>query len=160
MLRKIIIALMITGGYYAHGRWTFSEMNVQRWVAEHSARAMSGDSKACDDFSDDVEVNLVSHEKGGRWEVEGGKNEICGYLKQASAAFILLQASTSSRFENFSIERSGFPWTKATVSYTERMTVDSGIAPTLRGSSKDTLIISRTLGGLKIMSVKSTSKMD
>lgn len=155
-MSKIIIALLLIVGYYVHGRWMFSDMHVQRWVAEHSARAMSGDSKACDDFTDNVEVNLVSHNRGGRWEVEGGKNEICGYLRQASAAFILLQAQTNTRFENLSINRSGFPWTSATVSYTEHTTINSANLPTINATSKDTLVISRTLGGLKIKSLNST----
>ena len=53
MIRLVLIALVLLGGFYAHGRLTFSEPRVMGWMTQHAARSMQGDSVACDDYADD-----------------------------------------------------------------------------------------------------------
>lgn len=120
MIRLALCALVLLGGFYAHGRYTFSEPKVMGWLVQHTAHGMQGDSAACDDYADDVKVELTAKGLRGRWEVEGGKEEICGYLKQSSAALTLVQARTQTEFEDVRITRGGFPWTTARVQYTQR----------------------------------------
>lgn len=92
------------------------------------------------------------------WEVEGGKDELCGYLKQVTAAFTVLQAHVETSADNFKIQSKGFPWLDTKVSYTEHTTISAGqYFPTITSSSEEELVITRTLTGLKIKSITSTS---
>lgn len=156
-MKKIVLLVALFAGFYLHGRTSFSESHVTSWLGKHSARAMSGDPGACDNFADDLEVALTAEGAKGRWEVEGGKNEMCGYLRQAAAVFTVLQASTSSEFSGLRVVRGGFPWTTARVTYTERTSVQAARVPGFQIESEDELVLVRTLSGLKIKSVKSKS---
>jgi hypothetical protein len=115
----IMYALIGGAVFYAHARISFAEPKVMSWLMSHSTRAMSGDTTACDDYTDDVEVVLTASGRSGRWEVEGGKNELCGYLRQAAAAFTVLQARVDTRYEDIEITPASFPWMDASVSYTQ-----------------------------------------
>ncbi|MCX2860478.1 hypothetical protein OOZ63_01320 [Paucibacter sp. PLA-PC-4] len=79
---------------------------------------MSEESSACDAYADNLQVTLSPDGRRGKWDVEGGKQEMCDYLKQAAAAFTVLQARTHCEFDDIRIVRDGFPWTSARVSYT------------------------------------------
>ena len=59
MIRLVLIALVLLGGFYAHGRLAFSEPRVMGWMTQHAARSMQGDSIACDDYADDLKVCLL-----------------------------------------------------------------------------------------------------
>jgi len=157
MIRLILIALALLGGFYAHGRYTFSEPQVMGWLTKHSAHSMQGDSVACDDYADDVKVALTAKGLRGRWEVEGGKQEMCGYLKQSSAALTVLQARTQTEFEDVHITRGGFPWTTASVKYTQRTSAQAGPMPSLTIVSEDAMVLARTTSGLRIRELQSES---
>lgn len=124
-------------------------------LTKHDAKALSGDTSACDDFASDLAVSLTAESAKGRWEVEGGKDEMCGYLKEASAALTVLHASTSSDFNDVTITRSGFPWMTAEVHYKQRTTITASNLPQITSESDDVVQLKRTLTGLKIQSVKS-----
>lgn len=158
MKRPLLISLALFAAFFAHGKFVFSESNVTSMLTKHNVKALSGDSSACDDYANDVTVELTAEDPRGRWEVEGGKGELCGYLKQASAALTVLQASTSSEFTDVSIVRSGFPWTTAVVKYTEHTTINAANIPQVMSVSHDEVTVSRSLTGLKIIALKSTSK--
>jgi hypothetical protein len=66
MIRLVLLALVLLGGFYAHGRYTFSEPKVMGWLVQHTARSMQGDSAACDDYADDAKVELTA-KGGGKW---------------------------------------------------------------------------------------------
>lgn len=156
-MKKLVLLALLLGAYYLHARTSFSEAHVMRWLGTHEASAMSGDTGACADFSDDLQVSLTADGRRGRWEVEGGKDQMCGYLKQASAALTLLQASTSADFSEVRIVRDGFPWTRARVSYRQRTTIRAERMPETDIVSDDQLVLVRTLSGLRIESLTSTS---
>jgi hypothetical protein len=156
--RLITISIALFAAFYAHSKIVFSESNVMSMLTRHNTKALSGDSAACDDYANDVAVELTAEDHRGRWEVEGGKDELCGYLKQASAALTVLQASTSSEFTDVSISRSGFPWTTATVKYTERTVVSAAHVPEFTSVSHDEMKLARSFTGLKIIAVRSTSR--
>lgn len=156
-MKKILFLLALLAAYYAHARITFSEPRVTAWLMSHESKAMSGNTSACDDYSDNLEVNLKAQGRSGRWEVEGGKNEMCGYLKQAAAAFTVMQASTSSEFSDFKISPSGFPWNSARVKYLQLTHINLSGMPPMTVKSDDTLILVRTISGLKIQKVESQS---
>lgn len=157
MKRVIMYALIGGAVFYAHARISFAEPKVMSWLMSHSTRAMSGDTTACDDYTDDVEVVLTASGRSGRWEVEGGKNELCGYLRQAAAAFTVLQARVDTRYEDIEITPASFPWMDASVSYTQITDVRVGGLPPVTIETVDTLTVRRGLAGLKISAVESES---
>src|SRR5262249_28097809 len=105
-MRNLLILLFGSGvAYYAYGAHMFSQGSLQSWISNHDAREWSGSDSACEDYADDVEVSVTDDRPKGRWEVEGGKEEICGYIRKSSAAFTLLDAETSTTYEDLSIKR-------------------------------------------------------
>jgi hypothetical protein len=156
-MKKILVLAALFGAFYLHARTSFSESHVTTWLGKHNVKAMSGDQSACDDYADDMEVVLRAEGQRGAWEVEGGKNEMCGYLKQSAAVFTVLQASTSAEFQDLRVVRDGFPWLKARVAYSQRTAVRAQAMPGFTIASEDELVLVRTLTGLKISSVQSKS---
>lgn len=156
-MKKLLVLFLAFAAYYAHARYTFSDEQVTRWLAQHTARAMGGETAACDDYADDIEVSLVAHGRRGHWEVEGGKDEICGYLKQAAAALTVLQASTRLEFDSVKVTRAGFPWRTARVQVAQRMAVSAANIPGTEVRSEDELVLVRTFTGLRIKSLQSKS---
>ena len=154
-MKKFVLLVLACIVYYVYARTSFSEPQVTSWLTSHAMRTMSGDTRACDDYTDDVEVTLTADGRHGRWEVEGGKDEMCGYLRQAAAQFTVLQATTSTRFEDVRVERGRFPWTQAKVTYTQRTTVQASRIPTMTIESEDTVALVRTMSGTKIRSIES-----
>lgn len=157
MVKKIVLLGLLAAAFYVHARVSFGDARVMSWLAGHTARAMSGEREACDDFTDDVEVTLLAQGRRGHWEVEGGKDEICGYYKQGSAALTVLQASTNTQFDDLTVVRSSFPWRSATVSFVSRTSVNVRGAPPTTIESEDTVTLVRTLSGIKIKSLESRS---
>jgi hypothetical protein len=154
MKHLLFILAICLGGFYIQSRMAFSESHVMRWISEYNNKAITGDSTVCDDFTNDAEVNILAETGQGHWEVEGGKDEMCGYLRQASAAFIVLQA----QFDSLHIERGGFPWTTAQVKYHYKATMQADRIPTMIVDGNDTLILSKGIfSGLKIKSLESKS---
>ncbi len=158
MKKLILLTLTALAAFYAHGRLLFAEPKLASWLVQQSAKAMSGESSACDAYADDLQVTLSADGRRGKWEVEGGKEEMCDYLKQAAAAFTVLQARTHSEFDDIRIVRDGFPWTSARVSYTQRMTVQANGLPATTVTGEDDLVVVRTLSGLKIKTIESRSR--
>jgi len=157
-LKKLLLACALFCAFYVHARITFSEPRIVSWLSNHYVKAMSGDTTACEDYTDDAEVTLNAGGARGTWEVEGGKNEICGYYKQAAAVFTVMQASTSSNFTDVVISRGGFPWMQARVTYKQKTTIQAaGSIPAAAAYSDNTIVLVRTLSGLKIKSVDSKS---
>ncbi len=146
---KLFAVLYLGQSYYL-----LSSKNVEQFLANHNTLAMNDPVAACDNYSDGVEV-FINHDTGnGTREVEGGKNEICGYMKQSQAALTVLQANTSGHFENMNVTI-GFPWRTARASYDEINNVQMGSIGSITSQTRDDIEIKRTLTGLQIVSVNS-----
>ncbi len=158
-MKKILLLLLCAGGFYLHGRQVFSETALTRWIGEQAALSMSGESEACAAYSEDVEVELVYDKPNSEWQVEGGKSEICGYLKQAAAALTVLQARTETSVENIQVKRSGFPWLSAELSYSTRTQVSAANIPTMVSLSDEVVTLKRGFTGLKITKLRSKGRM-
>lgn len=157
-MKKLLLLVSIgLGAWFLHGRVVFTEPRLMDWMTQHSVQVWSGDGKACDAYADDVQVELRAEDRGGHWEVEGGKEELCAYLRKASAAFVVLEANTHAEFTDVALQRKGFPWTEATLSYTQLVTVQAARLPEIRITSQDQLTLVRTLGGVKIKAIQSSS---
>lgn len=140
--------------YLAQSYYLLTPSHVETFLMEHQTQAMNDPVAACDNYSDEVEVTINHRTPAGTWEVEGGKDEICGYMKQSQAALVVMQASTSGYFDGMSVN-TGFPWQKARASYDEINNVSMGAIGAISSTTHDTIDIKRTLTGLEIVSVNS-----
>lgn len=156
-MKKLLLILVLFAAFYAHARINFAEHRVLSWLLENSNKYLTGDSSVCDNYADDVEVNITAKAPRGTWQVEGGKAELCGYLKQSSAALIVMQASTSTNFSNVRIQPGPFPWLQAKVSYTEKTTMQMAGLPPVNALGENAVVLVRTFSGLKIKSLESRS---
>lgn len=150
---KLFIAVVVL--YLGQSYYLLSSNHVEQFLADNSTLAINDPVAACDNYSDDVKVMINHKTPEGTWEVEGGKNELCGYLKQSQAAMVVMQASTSGYFDNISVNTS-FPWQKARASFDEINNVSIGSMGSISSKTHETFTIKRTLTGLKIVSVTST----
>lgn len=150
-MKAVLFVAVCCAAYYAQAQAYFSESNVQQWLADHSSKALQGDVQACEDFADNVRATLEA-EHGVVWQVTGGKAEMCHYLRQSAS--ILAATKPQTRIEQVRIEPTGFPWLAATVSYVEHTQVQGNKqAATQEFASSNQVVISRTLSGLKIVSL-------
>lgn len=149
-MKSVLMALFCCGAYYTQAQAYFSQAYVEHWVAEHSHKTIAGDANACDDFADNVQAALEA-EEGQVWNIKGGKAEICRYLRQYNT--VLAQAHSQTLIKDLNIESSGFPWLDAKVSYKEHTRVRGENTATLEFVSKNELQLSRTLSGLKIITM-------
>lgn len=161
-MKKLLLLLALgLAGFYLQSRLLFSENRLQQWVAEHHARAMSGEGSACDDYAEGAQVRLKAPGPKGLWEVEGGKAEACGYLKQSAALLTLMQAQTHTNYEGLSIERDGFPWMQARVAFTSRTSMKISVLPEFNTTTEEVLQLRRGLfGGLRIVSQEATGRLN
>ncbi|MGZ8250250.1 hypothetical protein [Methylomagnum sp.] len=160
-MKKLGWLVLVLAGFYGDGYRRFSEGNVRQFLVDFSMNAYQGNHETvCGLFADDVDVSINDQSPQGRWEVEGGKEEACGYIKQTSAAFMTLRAHVDTSWDDIVIKRSGFPWLTAEITYqqTTHITAGDGIPmPAMTAVSDDALILKRTLGGLRIVKLQSDS---
>lgn len=160
-MKKLGLLVLVLAGFYLDGYRRFTEDNVRQFLADFSLNSYQGNHETvCGLFADDVEVSINDESPQGRWEVEGGKEEACGYIKQSTAAFMALRARVDTSYDDVVVKRSGFPWLTAEITYqqTTHITAGGGIPmPPMTAVSEDTLILKRTLGGLRIVKLQSDS---
>lgn len=150
-LIKLLLAIVVL--YMGQSYYLTSPSHVEDFLNHHNALALQDVNKACEDFSDNIEGSLYHDTPAGHWEVEGGKNELCGYMRQSQATMVVTQGNINVHFENMQVKR-GFPWQKATAEYDEISDVTMGKL-TMHGKTHDKFDIKRTLTGLQIIKVNS-----
>ncbi|MGP4864080.1 hypothetical protein ACTXGK_07775 [Psychrobacter sp. T6-5] len=150
---KLFIAVIVL--YLGQSYYLLSSDHVEQFLAHNNALAMNDPVATCDNYSGDVTVMINHNTPQGTWEVEGGKDELCGYMKQSQAALVVTQASTSGYFENMEVTTS-FPWQSARASYDEISNVRMGALGSISSKTHEILSIKKTLTGLEIVSVNST----
>lgn len=155
-MKKIFWLVAALGAFYVHGRIMFSEQKVMPWLVEHSAKSISDANAACDDLTKDARIALISDSEDENASFEGGREESCEYMKQGAAALRLIRGSTNSHFDEVRIVRSGFPWVSAEVSFHETSSIGVRGMPTLTMESENTVVVVRTMSGLKIKSFKAS----
>lgn len=143
-----IMAVLFMGQSY----YLTSANHVEKFIAENNALAMQDPVKACDNYTDDVEASIYYDMPIGHWEVEGGKDELCGYIRQGQAAMVVTQGSMSASLANVKVT-TRFPWLTAIAEYDESSTTSMGKAGTFNSKSHDVIELKRTLTGLKIRKI-------
>lgn len=160
---KILAVIALV--YLAHSYYLTSPSNVRKFIEQHELLSMKNVNEACDNYTDDMEVSLYMDEPDRYWEVEGGKDEMCGFLQKGQAALVLSEGSVTTSFHDMNIVRGGFPFTKATATYTQMAEVNMdgqtmrGIKVKLTSKTHDKIELKRTFTGLKISKVEAKGKV-
>lgn len=147
--------------YFAYGYYLTSPSNVKKFIEQHQLLSMKNVNEACEQFTDDIEGKIYHDTPFERWEVEGGKNELCGYMQKGQAAMVLTEGSVTTALLDMQVKRGGFPFTKATASYRQvtEMRMDGqtmrGIKIKVDSETKNTVEIKRTFTGLKFSKIES-----
>lgn len=158
---KILVVLGVI--YLVQGYYLTRPAGIQKFIEQHNLLAMKDINRACDQYDDKVEVSIYFVEPTQHWEVEGGKNELCGYMQKGQAVFVLTDAQVTTSLHDMKVTPSGFPFMRATASYrqiSEMIMKPQGSSFSVKVISEtdDKLEIKRTLTGLKITKVISTGK--
>ncbi len=157
-MKLLLWPLVLVAAWIGYGRLMFTESRLLPLLTAHTLQVYEGDASACDFYDDEVLVDIIQDTRRGRWEIEGGKDELCDFLRKTAAGFVLVDANVSTNFSDISLQRKGFPWMEATLRYTEHMTVQSDRLPEMVFTSEDELVLVRTLTGVKVRAIHARSQ--
>jgi hypothetical protein len=146
-MRKLFWLGVLAAAFYGHSRFVFSEPAM-----------MSGEDGMCDGYASDLRFEIRSTTARGAMLIDGDKEDLCEYLKDASAAFRATGASVNNNIELIGIEPSGFPWMSATVKLRQSSTVRMRGAPAIIEVVETTTVVRRTLRGREIAQFDSSSE--
>lgn len=127
------------------------------WLQTQQNLALNGGEGMCDAYADDVKVTMRMQTRRGDTTMDGGKEELCEYLKNASAAIRVTRPSLNINNELVSLEPAGFPWMSATVKVRQTSSMRMRGMPTMTEVSDSTYVLKRTFAGRKIASIDSES---
>lgn len=145
------------GVFYGHSRWMLSEARVLDWIDKHDKAIVEQQDGVCDAFARTADISIRAVHARGEWQVDGGRNEVCGYLKSANAFVRLLKPEVNTRTELVSFERSGLPWMQARV--TVRKATDFRLGErTLTESAETSYVLRRTIKGVQITGMTTRSQ--
>lgn len=156
-LVKILIGLVIL--YLGQSYYLTRSSTVQKFIEQSQLTAMNDVSKACEeDYHDKVEAIINFDQPDGHWEMKGGKNELCDYMKQNTAMLKMTQGDVTWRYENWQVS-SSFPWQSVTANYTEVVDINMPKVAKMSSISQDKIVLKRSLIGLKFIKIVSDGKM-
>ncbi|MGS5085734.1 hypothetical protein ACVC7V_04395 [Hydrogenophaga sp. A37] len=156
-MNKFYWAGILMAAFYGHSRFVFSEPAMMSWMQKQQNLALKGADGMCDAYAQDVKVSLRMQTERGEAAVEGGKEDLCNHLKDASAALRVTQPSLNINNELLSLEPSGFPWMSATVKMRQTSTLQMRGAPLMTEVSDSTYVVKRTFEGRQISSIDGDS---
>lgn len=157
-MRKLFWLGVLAAAFYGHSRFVFSEPGMMSWMQKQDQMMLRGEDGMCDAYASDLKVDMRSQTARGETQFVGGKQELCEYLKDASAAFRATNASVNNNMELLSIEPSGFPWLSATVKLRQSTTVRMRGLPAITEVAETTTVVRRTFNGREIASIDSSSE--
>ena len=157
-MKSIVWLIVAFGVFYAHGQYTFTEKNIQKWLNQHEDSVMAGQDKACDDYTYDLKAHIRAGHATGQWQVDGGREMMCEYEKHASAPLMLANATITTEREITSIERSSFPWMTATVKVREDRKANIGRLRALKETAETTYVFERKIRTISASKVDSESE--
>lgn len=86
----------------------------------------------------------------GEWQLDGGRDHVCDYIKSANAFVRVLKPQVSAQTEMLSFERSGFPWMTATAKVQQTTTFSLVNGLTMSEQGEATYVLRRGFGGPQI----------
>lgn len=149
-MKKLLWLAGLLGLFYGHAWWTLSEQRAQRWIEQHELAVLEQKEGVCKDFTFDTEVSVRAVHAKGEWQLDGGRDHVCGYIKSSNAFVRVLKPQLSTQTQVLSFERAGFPWMSATakVQQTTTFTLVNGLTMSEQGEA--TYVLRRGLSGLQI----------
>jgi hypothetical protein len=151
MKKILLLASLALAGIVVSGRLSLGEPGTIRFLGEMENLMNQGKAdEVCAMFHDDAEVSVTDRSVSGN-SFTGGKEDLCSRTRKVAAALQLLPHSMNVEIEDLRVERSWLhPWT-STASYVEdRSFTIPGSGVTLRTLSKDTVVLVKTLSGVKL----------
>lgn len=158
-MSKLMWAGVLGAAFYGHGWYVFSEPAVMGWLQTQQRKELNAEDGFCDSYTSDLRFSTRTETSQGLQDLEGGKTEMCEYVKDAAATLRATQSSVSIDTDLVSLERSGFPWLGATVTVRQTSTVRMPRAPVFTEVGEYTYGLARTIKGRQIISIDGTSRM-
>lgn len=160
MMKYIWLVVALLAFHFGGGYFATSERRVEKYIHNFSMLSNQDAAKACELVDDKVDVSLTQELPTSTWEVEGGKDELCGFMKQGIAAMTVLQGNITWRFENMQV-KSSFPWQSVKVSYDEIATISAAQMGTIHTKMHYDLQLKRKLtGGLVVTKVHASGGVE
>lgn len=119
---KLILCVLLLIGILAYGRYSLSEDQLQPWLQNTEYEVLQLGSKGCDAFDAKVESIIYAEAIQGKWEIEAGKAELCGFFKSMASEFLIFQAPYQNKISDFKVDSYGFLWRSVRVNYVNTTT--------------------------------------
>ena len=103
-MKKLLLA-GLAAAFFGHAQWAFSESRTLRWIESHERAVFDMQEGVCKHFTHDVRVDIVAKTPKGEWQVEGGKEEVCDYVRAANAQVRVLMPELNTRTELLSLQQ-------------------------------------------------------
>ena len=161
MKKILLLAILALVGVYVLGAIRFSEIGAMKFISDLEGLSLEGKSEEfCDHLHDDMEVSISDYSADPPADFDGGKQDFCEYVTEASQGLALLGVSMQVRRDDVTVERSWLhPWT-AEVSYFETRTTRLRAAKvTLKTESDDQWTLVQTFTGVKVKRLVSETRL-
>lgn len=158
-MNKLMWAGVLAAAFYGHGWYVFSEPAVMGWLQTQQRKELNAEDGFCDSYASDLRFSTSVESSQGLQDLEGGKTEMCEYVKDAAATLRATQSSVSIGTDLVSLNRSGFPWLGATVTVRQTSTMRMPRMPVFTEVGEYTYELKRTISGRQIVSVDGTSRI-
>lgn len=161
MKKVLLIGLLILIWVYGSGYRAFTDANVNKVLNEWEDATRRGDAEAtCATFADDMTFALEEHTAESTVKHEGGKDELCAYVRKLLPAMVRAVSSTNVTRDNLTVTRSWLHCWTAEVSYTEHRTTGLASGLSVRTVSDDRLTLVKSFGGVLVRRLESVSRLD
>lgn len=162
-MKAIFGLVLLAALYYGHGYYVFGESHLNAWFAKHNQALVEGRDGVCDVYSPDVRFNFTQRTPEGDLLQEGGYSKLCdaltggGNKAMSIAALRAMGGNLNIYTRVVSVEPAEFPWLQATVRAQQATRMTLGRTPPLVEKGEATLVIERTLQGLKVKQMTGSS---
>lgn len=157
-MKKLLWLVGLLAVFYGHSQWALSKSRALGWIEDHEQAVFAMKEGVCDDFAFDVNVNIRAGHPKGEWQVDGGKNYVCDYVRASNAHVRVLKPAIDTRTELVSLEHSDFPWMTAKVKVRQITTFTLPGLRTLNEVGETTYVLRRTIRSLQIAEMTSRSE--
>lgn len=157
-MRLLLWLAGLFAAFYGHGQWALSESRALAWIERHETAVLEMKEGVCNDFTWDVNVHIRASHAKGEWQVDGGKDQVCDYVRAANAHVRVLNPAVDTRTELISMERAGFPWMTATVKVRQATSFTLPGVRTLNEAGETTYVLRRTIKSMQIADMSTISK--
>ena len=157
-MKKLLWLVGLVAGFYGHSQWALSKSRTLGWIKAHEQAVFDMKEGVCNDFAFDVNVNIRASHPKGEWQVDGGKDYVCDYVRAANAHVRVLKPTIDTHTELVSLQRSRFPWMTATVKVRHATTFALPGVRTLNEVGETTYVLRRTIKSMQIAEMTSRSK--